>query len=68
MTNLAGDLERIIYINDEKDIATTLSQIIIKLETFFKFNKNINFKDANDLEQSIGIITPHREQVSLWQN
>lgn len=46
-STLAGEFERIIYLNDDNKFVEVLNHLIIKLVDFFKFNKDINVKDSS---------------------
>lgn len=53
---LAGEFDRIIYINGEENFFSVLENIIKKIENFFELNKNIEVQNS-EYQKSVNLIT-----------
>jgi very-short-patch-repair endonuclease len=53
---LAGEFDRIIYINGEDDFFITLETIIRKIENFFELNRNIDLQNS-ELQKGVNLLT-----------
>lgn len=53
---LAGEFDRIIYINGEEDFFLILESLIRKIENFFELNRNINLQNS-EIQKGVNLIT-----------
>ncbi len=64
-STLAGEFDRILYINGEEDFSSILKNTIQKIENFFELNKNIDFKNS-ELQKGMNLITSFSNKSYLY--
>lgn len=64
-STLAGEFDRILYINGEDDFASILKNSIRKIENFFELNKNIDYQNS-ELQKGMNLITSFSNKSYLF--
>ena len=64
-STLAGEFDRILYINGEDDFSSILANSIRKIENFFELNKNIDFKKS-ELQKGMNLITSFSNKSYIY--
>ena len=62
---LAGEFDRILYINGEDDFASILKNSIRKIENFFELNKNIDYQNS-EFQKGMNPITSFSNKSYLF--
>jgi len=64
-STLAGEFDRILYINGEDDFSSLLKNYIQKIENFFELNKNIDYQDS-EFQKGMNLITSFSNKSYLF--
>lgn len=62
---LAGEFDRILYINGEDDFASILKNSVRKIENFFELNKNIDYQNS-EFQKGMNLITSFSNKSYLF--
>jgi len=62
---LAGEFDRILYINGEDNFSSILKNSIRKIENFFELNKNIDYQNS-ELQKGMNLITSFSNKSYLF--
>lgn len=64
-STLAGEFDRILYINGEDDFVSILKNSIRKIENFFELNKNIDYQNS-EFQKGMNLITSFSNKSYLF--
>jgi len=64
-STLAGEFDRILYINGEDDFTSILKNSIRKIENFFELNKNIDYQNP-EFQKGMNLITSFSNKSYLF--
>ncbi len=64
-STLAGEFDRILYVNGEDDFYSVLKNYIQKIENFFEYNKNIDLQNP-ELQKEMNLITSFSNKSYLF--
>ena len=64
-STLAGEFDRILYINGEDDFSSVLKNYIRKIENFFELNKNIDYQNS-EFQKGMNLITSFSNKSYLF--
>ena len=64
-STLAGEFDRILYINGEDEFSSVLKNYISKIENFFELNKNIDLQNS-ELQKGMNLVTSFSNKGYLF--